>query len=272
LYLCKIFGTFKNYFRAKKPNIAKRKIMNNAKDIRLFTPANLLTLGNLLAGVVALIVTLRYHAYETAFWLIIAASVCDFLDGFVARLLHQSSPLGVQLDSLADDVTFGVVPAVVMFDIYTHTTSFYGINAEWMGYASYVVLIIAAFSVLRLAKFNIDTTQTTEFEGLPTPANALMLLSLAMLWEQGRVALYQEHILVVSIAAALLLISPIRMFALKFKGFGWRGNELRYTFLLVSLALIIIVPAYSILAIIVLYIAISTLRWVVVGRKTETEK
>jgi hypothetical protein len=86
------------------------------------------------------------------------------------------------------------------------------------------------------------------------------------------VALYQEHILVVSIAAALLLISPIRMFALKFKGFGWRGNEVRYAFLLVSLALIIIVPAYSILAIIVLYIAISTLRWVVVGRKTETEK
>ena len=243
--------------------------MNNAKDIRLFTPANLLTLGNLLAGVVALIVTLRYHAYETAFWLIIAASVCDFLDGFVARLLHQSSPLGVQLDSLADDVTFGVVPAVVMFDIYTHTTSFYGINAEWMGYASYVVLIIAAFSVLRLAKFNIDTTQTTEFEGLPTPANALMLLSLAMLWEQGRVALYQEHILVVSIAAALLLISPIRMFALKFKGFGWHGNELRYIFIIASVLIVIFAMRYSVAIIITLYIVVSTLIWLFSKREVK---
>lgn len=240
--------------------------MNEVKNIRLFTPANLLTLCNLLAGVVALIVTLRYHAYETAFWLIIAASVFDFFDGFVARLMKQQSPLGVQLDSLADDVTFGVVPAVVMYDIYIHTTSFYGLNAEWMGYASYVVLIIAAFSVLRLAKFNIDTTQATEFCGLPTPANALMLLSLAMLYEQGSVALYQEHILAISIAAAALLISPIRMFALKFKGFGWRGNELRYGFILVSLLIIILVPTYAVLSIIVLYIVVSTLRWLFVGR------
>lgn len=240
--------------------------MNEAKNIRLFTPANILTLCNLLAGVVALIVTLRYHAYETAFWLIIAASVFDFLDGFVARLLKQSSPLGVQLDSLADDVTFGVVPAVVMYDIYTHTNSFYGLCEQCMGYASYLVLIIAAFSVLRLAKFNIDTTQATEFCGLPTPANALMLLSLAMLYQQGSVMLYQEHILVISIAAALLLISPIRMFALKFKGFGWRGNELRYVFILVSLLLIILVPTYAVLLIIVLYIVVSTLRWLIVGR------
>ena len=240
--------------------------MNEVKNIRLFTPANLLTLCNLLAGVVALIVTLRYHAYETAFWLIIAASVFDFFDGFVARLMKQQSPLGVQLDSLADDVTFGVVPAVVMYEIYIHTTSFYGLNSEWMGYASYVVLIIAAFSVLRLAKFNIDTTQATEFCGLPTPANALMLLSLAMLYEQGSVALYQEHILAISIAAAALLISPIRMFALKFKGFGWRGNELRYGFILVSLLIIILVPTYAVLSIIVLYIVVSTLRWLFVGR------
>lgn len=240
--------------------------MNEVKNIRLFTPANLLTLCNLLAGVVALIVTLRYHAYVTAFWLIIAASVFDFFDGFVARLMKQQSPLGVQLDSLADDVTFGVVPAVVMYDIYIHTTSFYGLDSEWMGYASYVVLIIAAFSVLRLAKFNIDTTQATEFCGLPTPANALMLLSLAMLYEQGSVALYQEHILAISIAAAALLISPIRMFALKFKGFGWRGNELRYGFILVSLLIIILVPTYAVLSIIVLYIVVSTLRWLFVGR------
>ena len=227
--------------------------------IRLFTVPNMLTLANLLSGCVAIIFTLVYHAYETAFWLIIAAAVFDFLDGFAARLLKQTSPLGVQLDSLADDVTFGLAPAIVMYDMYVSSSSYYNFNPEIMGWLKYVVLIIAAFSVLRLAKFNIDTTQTTEFEGLPTPANALMLMSLAVLAETGKVTLYQEHILLISVVAAFLLISPIRMFALKFKSFGIKGNELRYGFIAASLAMIICVPAYSVLAIIVLYIVISLL-------------
>lgn len=232
--------------------------------IRLFTLPNMLTLGNLVAGVLALIVTLTEHDYMMALWLIIIAAVFDFFDGFAARLLKQQSPLGVQLDSLADDVTFGVVPAVVMYDLYAHSSSLFALDATMMHYLGYVTLIIAAFSVLRLAKFNIDTTQSAEFSGLPTPANALMLLSLAALEQQGSVVLSQEHILVISVATALLLIIPIRMFALKFKGFGWRGNELRYSFILVSLLLIIFLTTYSILAIIVLYIVVSTLRWLFV--------
>ncbi len=241
--------------------------MDKELKIRLFTIPNMLTLANLLAGAAAIIFTLQYHAYETAFWLIIAAAVFDFLDGFAARLLKQTSPLGVQLDSLADDVTFGLAPAMVMFDLYNNATSYYAIGDNIMEPLKYVVLIIAAFSVLRLAKFNIDTTQSTEFSGLPTPANALLLLSLALLVEQGHVVLYREQILVISVAASLLLISPIRMFALKFKGFGIRGNELRYGFLLAALALIIFVPTYSILAIIVLYIVASTVRWMACRNK-----
>lgn len=235
--------------------------MGNNMKIRLFTVPNMLTLANLLAGCAAIVFTLQYHAYETAFWLIIAAAIFDFLDGFAARLLKQTSPLGVQLDSLADDVTFGLAPAVVMYDLYIHSTSYYGLDPEVMGWLKWGVLIIAAFSVLRLAKFNIDTTQSAEFEGLPTPANALMLMSLAVLAETGKVMLHQEAILLISLAASLLLISPIRMFALKFKSFGIKGNELRYGFIVAAIALIISVPAYSLLAIIVLYIALSTLRW-----------
>ena len=240
--------------------------MSNNMKIRLFTVPNMLTLANLLAGCAAIIFTLQYHAYETAFWLIIAAAVFDFFDGFAARLLNQSSPLGVQLDSLADDVTFGLAPAVVMYDLYLDSPSFYGLDPEIMGWLKWGVLIIAAFSVLRLAKFNIDTTQSAEFEGLPTPANALMLMSLALLSEAGKVVLHQESILVISLAASLLLISPIRMFALKFKSFGIKGNELRYGFIVAAIALIILVPAYSLLAIIVLYIALSTLRWLFMGK------
>ena len=240
--------------------------MSNNMKIRLFTVPNMLTLANLLAGCAAIIFTLQYHAYETAFWLIIAAAVNDFFDGFAARLLNQSSPLGVQLDSLADDVTFGLAPAVVMYDLYLDSPSYYGLDPEIMGWLKWGVLIIAAFSVLRLAKFNIDTTQSAEFEGLPTPANALMLMSLALLSEAGKVVLHQESILVISLAASLLLISPIRMFALTFKSFGIKGNELRYGFIVAAIALIILVPAYSLLAIIVLYIALSTLRWLFIGK------
>ena len=237
--------------------------------IRLFTVPNLLTLANLCAGAAAIIFALQHHAYETAFWCIVAAAVCDFFDGFAARLLRQQSPLGVQLDSLADDISFGLAPAAVMYDIYANSTSFYGLPEDVMSPLGYAVLIIAAFSALRLAKFNIDTTQTTEFEGLPTPANALMLMSLAVLAEHGEVALFQEHILLISVATSLLLVSPIRMFALKFKGFGWRGNELRYGFLVAALAIIILLPAYSVLSIIVLYIALSTLRWLMTRNSTE---
>lgn len=234
--------------------------MGNTKSIRLFTLPNALTLANLVAGAIAIVFALK-HQYEVSLWLIIAAAVCDFFDGFVARLLEQQSELGVQLDSLADDISFGLAPAVVMYDIYISTTSYYGISADVMQPLSYVVFIIAAFSALRLAKFNIDTTQSAEFEGLPTPANALMLMSLAVLYAGGDVALYQEHILVISVAASLLLVSPIRMFALKFKNFKLADNKLRFGFLVAALCFIIFFRAYSIVAIIVLYIVLSTLRW-----------
>ena len=164
----------------KKSPLKKDYKMSNNLKIRLFTVPNMLTLANLLAGCIAIIFTLVYHAYETAFWLIVAAAVFDFLDGFAARLLKQTSPLGVQLDSLADDISFGLAPAVVMFDIYSQSTTYYGISSDIMEPLGYLTLIIAAFSALRLAKFNIDKRQTTTFIGLPTPANALFWASLVV--------------------------------------------------------------------------------------------
>ncbi len=229
--------------------------------IRLFTVPNMLTLANLVAGALAIVFALRDHAYDVSLMLIVVAAICDFFDGFAARLLNQQSPLGVQLDSLADDISFGLAPAVVMFDLYAHSSSYYGFSESVMSYLGYVIFIIAAFSALRLAKFNIDPTQSEEFVGLPTPANALLLMSLAALAEQGSLILYQEHILLLSVTASLLLISPIRMLALKFKSFKLAQNKLRYGFIFVSLLLIIFITRYSVVAIIVLYIVLSTLKW-----------
>ena len=132
-----------------------------------------------------------------------------------------------------------------------------------MEYAAYLCLIIVAFSALRLAKFNVDDTQHTEFCGLPTPANALFCLSIASLIAAGEFSLAKEWILLISIVMAYLLISPIRMFALKFKGFGLKGNEIRYGFILFSLIMIIAFTQYAIPTIILTYILVSAIRWAI---------
>lgn len=235
--------------------------------IRLFTIPNMLTLGNLLCGTGAAIALLTQHDYKLAFYLVVASAVCDFFDGFAARLLKQSSPLGVQLDSLADMVSFGVVPAVAMYCLYGDMPQLSGMSESVASMVGFVTLIIAAFSALRLAKFNIDDTQHTEFCGLPTPANGIFCLSVAMLAAAGDFIVPKEIVVAISIVMATMLISPVRMFALKFKGFGWKGNELRYSFIVVSAVLIAAFTKYAAAGIILLYIVISTVRHIVNSAK-----
>ena len=238
--------------------------------IRLFTIPNMFTLANLMCGSIAVISLFgcAWGGPAVAFMLVILAALFDFCDGFAARLLHCPSPIGVQLDSLADMVSFGLVPSAVFMSLWGGASQWCGCWPEWTLRAGYYVpLIIAAFSALRLAKFNVDDTQHTEFEGLPTPASALLCTSLAALSQAGYIGFTREAIVAVSILTACLLISPVRMFSLKFKGFGWRGNAVRYLFLAASLcivaaSLIFHAPAYSVMTIIVLYIVVSTLRWV----------
>ncbi|MBR5812677.1 MAG: CDP-alcohol phosphatidyltransferase family protein [Alistipes sp.] len=235
--------------------------------IRLFTIPNMLTLGNLLCGTGAAIALLTQHDYKLAFYLVVASAVCDFFDGFAARLLKQSSPLGVQLDSLADMVSFGVVPAVAMYCLYGDMPQLSGMSESVASVLGFVTLIIAAFSALRLAKFNIDDTQHTEFCGLPTPANGIFCLSVAMLAAAGNFVVPKEIVIAISVVMATMLISPVRMFALKFKGFGWKGNELRYSFIAVSAVLIAAFTKYAAAGIILLYIVISTVRHIVNSAK-----
>ena len=226
--------------------------------IRLFTIPNMLTLGNLICGSSAVVALLMHADFELAFWLVVASAVFDFFDGFAARLLKSVSAIGVELDSLADMVSFGLVPSVAMFCLWDVAPS-----SDLPSWMRYLTLTIVAFSALRLAKFNIDDTQTTEFCGLPTPANGLFCLSLAMLMAAGSISLPQWAILTISIGMAYMLISPIRMFALKFKGFGWQGNEIRYSFIALCVVLIAAITRYAVPAIILLYIIISAIRWTV---------
>lgn len=230
--------------------------------IRLITVPNLLTLANLLCGALATVYALVRNDLTTAFLLVIAAAVFDFFDGFAARLLRQSSPIGLQLDSLADDISFGLAPSAVLYALYMQSEGLWLLPPQ----AGLLLFVLSAFSALRLAKFNIDDTQRTEFCGLPTPAAAMFCVSLGLLAERRGVRFPQEALLAAAAALSWLLVSPVRMFSLKFHGFGWSGNRLRYLFLALCAVLIFALRAYAIPVIIVLYIAVSFVRWLLQGR------
>ncbi len=220
--------------------------------IRLFTIPNLITLGNMLCGCAALVAILTRGDLVAAFWLVAAAAVLDFLDGFTARLLKAYSPVGVQLDSLSDMVSFGAVPAAALFAMYNGTAGDSSIVPE-----SYALFALALFSGLRLAKFNIDTEQKEEFIGLPTPACAILVMSIGWMAAKGYLELPPLIILIGTGVLCWLLISPVRMFSLKFRDFSWRGNKLRYTFLILSAAALVVLGITAIPLIITAYIVFS---------------
>ena len=242
--------------------------------IRLFTIPNCITLCNLLCGVVSIIMSLSHSDFQLAFAFVLAAAVFDFFDGFTARLLKQYSEVGVQLDSLADMVSFGVAPAIAMAVLCGEMPSVLGLSEQWSVVVCYLPFLIAALSALRLAKFNVDASQKEEFEGLPTPASAILCLSLAALCERYQLTIGLEWLALMSVLVAALLVSPIRMFSFKFHswGLGDKDNVLRYGFLIVSCLLICLIKLYAIPTIIVMYIAVSSLRWVLLKHKSKEQE
>ncbi|MBQ8099492.1 MAG: CDP-alcohol phosphatidyltransferase family protein [Bacteroidaceae bacterium] len=213
---------------------------------------NTLTCCNLISGCIA-----TYMAFEglteMSLCFIIIGAVFDFFDGFAARLLHVSSPIGKELDSLADDVTFGFAPSAIVFMLLRDLCS-----SALLPYAAF---LMAAFSALRLAKFNLDERQTSSFIGLPTPANALFWGAFTI----GFGNLLADYswasvvILCMLVLSCFLLVAEIPMFALKFKHYGVRENAVRYFFLLTAVLLIVLLRTKGIALAIVWYIVLSLL-------------
>lgn len=207
---------------------------------------NTITCCNLICGCVAIVFALRFNPQMALLFIILGATF-DFFDGMSARLLNVSSNIGKELDSLADDVTFGVAPASMIF-AELMTLEYPQVITEHLPQAvlavPYLAFIVAAFSALRLAKFNLDTRQTTSFIGLPTPANALfwgsLIVGFAPLLEQYK--WFTIAVIAGIFLSCWLLVAEIPMFALKFKHWGFKGNELKYGFVAFSaLALIAMV-------------------------------
>jgi CDP-diacylglycerol---serine O-phosphatidyltransferase len=190
-----------------------------------------------------------------------AACVFDFFDGFAARALKVSSPIGKELDSLADLVSFGVLPAMFMFTFIQQQIDFrIAEPGEFpiTSYLPFIAVLIVILSAVRLAIFNVDETQKDSFRGLPTPANALFLTGLPFLSFPEADFIHSPIVLIIiTIVFSLLLVSRVELFALKFKNFSWADNKLRFTFLLLSVLLFAIFITAAIPLIIILYILLS---------------
>ena len=220
---------------------------------------NTITCCNLLSGCIAAMFAFE-GMYPLAFAFIIAGAVFDFFDGLSARALGVSSPIGKELDSLADVVTFGFAPAAMVF-------SWLGECADahldmWLAFVvPFVAFLLVAFSALRLAKFNVDERQTSSFIGLPTPANALFWGALVIGSHDKMIALPYGWLLIIGLVFLFswLLVAEIPMFSFKFKDLSWKSNRTAYTFLLVSLVLLIILGFTGLSAVIGWYIILSIL-------------
>jgi CDP-diacylglycerol---serine O-phosphatidyltransferase len=210
---------------------------------------NFLTCCNLVCGCLGIIGLMEDWEVRTAYF-VWAACIFDFFDGFAARLLKISSPIGKELDSLADVVSFGVLPALFMYEALVLESPF--------SYLPYIALLIAVCSAARLAIFNLDETQSDSFKGMPTPANAIFITALPFLHSPIYDLIYSPVILaVICVVFSILLVSRIELFALKFKNFTWADNKIRFMFLVLSVILLAILQWAALPFIILSYIALS---------------
>lgn len=232
---------------------------------------NLLTLGNLLCGTLAIISAIKGDFVGTAILVTIGIGF-DFLDGFAARLLNVQGELGKQLDSLADMVTSGVVPGIVMLQLLINAidldaSGYFGIDSYGATGSNlpYIGLLLTLGACYRLANFNIDTRQSDSFIGLPTPAMTLFVISLPLVAEFGSQLFFvnlmcNEYFLIgITVLLTFLMNAEIPLFALKFKTFGFKENGLKYFFLLLSIVLLVVFKFVAIPLIIFIYVMLSVI-------------
>lgn len=233
---------------------------------------NLITLCNLFSGSIAVIFAVQGNLVAAAFFVALGIFF-DFFDGLAARALNVKSDVGLQLDSLADVVTSGVVPGIVMCQLFTLAlpgeveVKQWTVDSNWLEFtfnplALFGLLIILG-SAFRLAKFNVDDRQTDSFIGLPTPANALLILSLPLIltFQPNSFAtdliLNEWFLAALTIISVIILNAELPLFALKFKNWGFKGNEIRYIFLILCVVLIVLFQFLAVPMIILSYVLLS---------------
>lgn len=217
---------------------------------------NALTCGNLLCGCIGVVEAFHNNLLLSCV-LIGIALIFDFLDGFLARLLKVTSPIGRDLDSLADMVTFGLLPAIILYQLLMQSIP--DLLGIWKAYPAF---IIAIFSAIRLAKFNNDPRQSDSFIGVPTPANAMLIASLPLIvhtesdfWKD--IIINTNHLLILAAVMSYALVMELPLIALKFKSFGWKGNEARFILIGVTVLLLATLKFLAVPAILIVYVLLS---------------
>lgn len=215
---------------------------------------NAITCANLFSGCIGIVFAFNGEL-KTAAYFVVLSGIFDFFDGMVARLLNVKSAIGKELDSLADMVSFGFLPGVVLFQLLKQSNT----TEQYLPYLGFVITI---FSALRLAKFNIDTRQTEEFIGLNTPMNTLFIVSLPFIAVDYPEIIGSTALLVgIIIVNSYLLVSEIQIFSLKLSDKSWKASKFKYIFLLLSLILIIALKFTAVPFILLLYIALSIMHF-----------
>jgi CDP-diacylglycerol--serine O-phosphatidyltransferase len=236
-----------------------QNLSNLNMNIKKHIP-NLITLINLFCGCVA-IVFISEANYEMAFYMVCLGIFFDFFDGFFARLFKVSSPLGLQLDSLADMVTSGVAPGYVMYSLFLKSANPNDVISSV--YIPFLGFIVTLGSCYRLANFNIDTRQTDSFIGLPTPANSLFILSLPLVIKFSESLMIFEMLtnhwvlLGITLCSAYILNAEIPLFSLKVKKFNFKDNVLQIVFLIISFILVLLLHFTAVPLIIIIYVLLS---------------
>lgn len=215
---------------------------------------NVITCLNILSGLMSILCSIKgtsplwgLAAYQWGYIFIGIAAVADFMDGLAARLLHSYSEMGKELDSLSDLVSFGVAPAISVYMCMELN------GVEWV---KWLALLIPIAGALRLARFNVDTRQTVNFIGLPIPANALFWIGYTSIVYSGSTLLGSTWIfLAIVVLESWLMISPLRLFSLKFKNWGWKGNEFRWLLIVTAIALIFCMGTAGLMWLIAVYVA-----------------
>ena len=223
---------------------------------------NLLTLGNLLAGCIGLWFVMQGDLVSASYCMFISL-VCDFFDGFLARALQAYSDLGKELDSLADMVSFGVLPAFILFSLVEQSCGSQCTVGILGFYKPFLVFALALMSAYRLAKFNIDTRQSDQFIGVPTPANGLFIASLPLIIhfqpEYTAYILSFKGLLIYSVVMSYLLVCELPLLAFKFKTWDWKSNQVKFIFLIFCIAALVMLKFAAIPVLVIAYILLSGL-------------
>ncbi|WP_128330336.1 phosphatidylcholine/phosphatidylserine synthase [Apibacter sp. HY039] len=239
---------------------------------------NILTLANLFCGSIACIFAIINAPTSHILYLLIASLVFDFFDGFVARAVRASGPLGKELDSLADMVTFGLLPGILMFKLLGGNLILNSFLSQSFTLTAHSIfpffgLLITLFSALRLAKFNLDEEQSYYFKGLPTPANTIFIFAIYWIIEKNSTVFWNNSLILffLTILSSYILVANLPLLALKFKSLKLKDNSLVFSFIILCLVLLLLLQISAIPIIVLLYIIISILfRKKIISNGTKT--